>query len=351
MQPAVKVKPPILQGLNYAYTQPPLPGQLQEVVPGVYWLRMPLPFALEHINLWLLADNDGWTIVDCGFGTDETRALWRKIFASGLNGKPVTRIVVTHFHPDHFGLAAWLADEWRVPVVMTRPEFASAQGWHGSQGLFTRDAYCALFQRHGLQLGADGTLPTRQNLFRRGVPAIPDDIIAFEDGSQLEIDGRRWRVMCGYGHSPEHAAIVCDELGVLIAGDMVLPRISTNISVQPHLPDADPLGQFLDSLSRYAGLDADTLVLPSHGLPFHGLRQRIQSLHDHHASRLDELLAACAVPRTGAESLPVIFKRDLDAQQTFFAMGETLSHLNYLQHRGQLARTCGDGGIYRYART
>jgi glyoxylase-like metal-dependent hydrolase (beta-lactamase superfamily II) len=132
---------------------------------------------------------------------------------------------------------------------------------------------------------------------------------------------------------------------------MVLPRISTNISVQPHLPDADPLGHYLASLTRYAGLAADALVLPSHGLPFHGLRPRIQSLHDHHASRLDELLAACAVPRTGAESLPVIFKRDLDAQQIFFAMGETLSHLNYLQHRGQLARTCSTNGIYRYART
>ena len=350
MQLPAKVKLPALDGVNYAYTHPPKPGALQEVAPGVFWLRMPLPFALEHINLWLLADGDGWTIVDCGFGTDETRALWRQIFASSLNGRPVTRIVVTHFHPDHFGLAAWLTDKWRAPVLMTRPEYASAQAWHTSQDLFTRIAYFELFRQHGLPLGPDSGAPPRENLFRRGVSAIPAAVTHLEDGARLEINGRAWRVVAGYGHSPEHAALACDEFGVLIAGDMVLPRISTNVSVQPHLPDADPLGLFLDSLTRYAELDPGTLVLPSHGLPFHGLRPRVKSLHDHHASRLDELLAACAAPRTGAESMPVIFKRTLDAQQTFFAMGETLSHLNYLQHRGQVARTRGDDGIYRYAR-
>ena len=351
MQQATKVKPRIPADLRYAVAQPPLPGELQQVAPGVYWLRMPLPFALEHINLWLLADGDGWTIVDCGFGSDETRGLWRKIFASCLGGRPVTRIVVTHFHPDHFGLAAWLADEWQVPVLMTLPEYESALGWHTSQGLFTREAYFALFRQHGLSLGAGDASSTRQTLFRRGVPDIPGSVVPLEDAGRLEINGRIWNVMCGYGHSPEHAALACDELGVLIAGDMVLPRISTNVSVQPHLPDADPLGEFLDSLTLYAALDADTLVLPSHGLPFHGLRQRVKSLHDHHALRLDELVAACAQPRTGAAALPVIFTRDLDPQQTFFAMGETLSHLNYLQHRGQLARTCGDDGIYRFARS
>jgi glyoxylase-like metal-dependent hydrolase (beta-lactamase superfamily II) len=350
MQQSAKVKPPAPEGLSYAFAQPPKPGTLQEVAPGVFWLRMPLPFALEHINLWLLADGDGWTIVDCGFGTDETRALWHQIFASSLNGKPVTRILVTHFHPDHFGLAAWLAGEWRAPVFMTQPEYASARSWHTAQGLFTRNAYFDLFAKHGLRRGGDGASPHRENLFRRGVPAIPSSVTPLEDGTQLKINGHSWRVATGYGHSPEHAALVCDDLGVLIAGDMLLPRISTNVSVQPHLPDADPLGQFLDSLTRYSALDADTLVLPSHGLPFHGLRQRVKSLHEHHALRLDELLVACAAPRTGAESMPVIFKRTLDAQQTFFAMGETLSHLNYLQHRGQVARSCGADGIYRYAR-
>jgi glyoxylase-like metal-dependent hydrolase (beta-lactamase superfamily II) len=157
-------------------------------------------------------------------------------------------------------------------------------------------------------------------------------------------------VITGYGHSPEHAALHCEQLGVLIAGDMVLPRISTNISVQPAAPDADPLGGFLDSLTHYAELDAGTLVLPSHGLVFYGLRERIATLQQHHAERLDELRAACKSPHTGAQMMTVMFKRALDAHQTVFAMGETLAHINYLHARGELVRDRDDEGINRYAR-
>jgi glyoxylase-like metal-dependent hydrolase (beta-lactamase superfamily II) len=349
MQSSVKVKPRIQRGIDYPYAQPPSPGALIEVAAGVFWLRMPLPFALEHINLWLLADNEGWTIVDCGFGTDESRALWRNIFATSLCGRPVTRVIVTHFHPDHFGLASWLADEWRVPVHITGPEFAAAQGWFAAHELHRRDAHVALFKSHGLEFADEQPLH-RENLFKRGVPALPASIVELQDGQQLNINGCDWRVITGYGHSPEHAALHCAESGVLIAGDMVLPRISTNVSVQASAPDADPLGRFLDSLARYAELDAQTLVLPSHGLPFRGLRERIAALAQHHAERLDELLVACAQPQTGAQMMPVIFKRELDAHQTMFAMGETLSHINYLHQRGRLERLCGDDGIYRYAR-
>jgi glyoxylase-like metal-dependent hydrolase (beta-lactamase superfamily II) len=348
MRSAAKVKPRALDALEYPHAAAPAPAAIHEIAPGVYWLRMPLPFALEHINLWLLADGDGWTIVDCGFGGDPTRELWRRIFACRLHGKPVARIIVTHFHPDHFGLAAWLAAQWEAPVLMSEPEFASAQAWHTSRAPFTREGHLALFQSHGLRLGADNEPLQRNNLFRRGVPDLPAQIVPLTDHQTLQINGRAWRVVFGYGHSPEHAALCCDDLGVLIAGDIVLPRISTNVSVQPHLPDADPLGLFLDSLTRYAECDARTLVLPSHGLPFYGLRERVKLLQQHHAERLDELQRACVEPRTGAEVMPVLFKRELDPQQTLFAMGETLSHLNYLRGRGQLRRERGADGLYRF---
>ncbi len=349
MQKPSRVKPSRADALEYPFAEAPAGGQLREVAPGIFWLRMPLPFALEHINLWLLADGDGWAIVDCGFGTDKTRDLWRQIFATRLCGKPVTRIILTHFHPDHFGLAAWLAEEWRAPVFMSEPEFASAQAWHTAREPFTREGHLAMFHRHGLVFDAKHALLTRENLFRRGVPAIPELITPLIDDQPLQIGGRAWRVIAGYGHSPAHAALYCEELAVLIAGDMVLPRISTNVSVQPHLPDADPLGQFLVSLTRYAELAAGTLVLPSHGLPFYGLRERVGQLHDHHALRLDELQRACAEPRTGAEAMPVLFTRTLDSHQIFFAMGETLSHLNHLRERGQLRRESGADGVYRFA--
>lgn len=349
MQQATKVKPRPPDGLRYPYSDPPSPAGLREVAPGVHWLRMPLPFALEHINLWLLADGDGWTIVDCGFGTDETRALWQKIFAEQLGGKPVTRVVVTHFHPDHCGLAAWLAEHWGAPVHMTEPEFAAARAWYEARELHRREAQETLFRKHGLPV-ADALQAQRKNLFKRGVPELPAAIVPLVDSQRLHVNGREWRVISGYGHSPEHAALYCAELDVLIAGDMVLPRISTLVSVQAATPDGDPLGSFLDSLTRYAELPADTLVLPSHGLPFYGLRERVDALKQHHAARLDELVAACGTPQTGAQMMPVVFKRALDAQQTMFAMGETLAHINYLHQRGRLAHTRGDDGIHRYAR-
>ena len=350
MLSAAKVKSHAVDGLEYPYNDAPAPATVNEVAPGIHWLRMPLPFALDHINLWLLADGDGWTIVDCGFGGDATRELWRQIFARHLHGRPVTRILVTHFHPDHFGLAAWLAEHWHSPVWMSEPEFASALAWHSAREPFTREGHFGMFAKHGLHTGADAKARECETLFRRGVPGMPAEIVPLQDQKILHIGGCLWRVVTGRGHSPEHAALYCDGLGVLISGDMVLPRISTNVSVQPHQPDADPLGLFLDSLTRYAECDARTLVLPSHGLPFYGLRERVQQLYRHHAQRLDVLWRACDEPRTGAEVLPVLFKRELDSHQTIFAMGEALSHLNYLRWRGQLKRECGNDGIYRFAR-
>ncbi len=176
-----KVKSSVLNPPAYPYEDSPAPGILREVGPGGFWLRMPLPFALEHINLWLLADNDGWTIVDCGFGTDETRDLWHAISSKQLHGKRVTRIVVTHFHPDHFGLAGWLAAHWQAPVLMSEPEYIAAQAWHASREPFTREAHFAMFEQHGLGAAGDGDPRSRDNLFRRGVPDIPEQITPLHD--------------------------------------------------------------------------------------------------------------------------------------------------------------------------
>ena len=330
--------------LTHPWLEEPALGTVTEVAPGVFWLRMPLPFALDHINLWLLADGAGWTIVDCGFSTDEARAAWENIFTQVVAPQRVSRILVTHFHPDHFGLARWLADRWQAPVHLAAAEFAAARGWLDGAPMHTREAHLVLFREHGLDLGAEAHKFAKGNLYQKGVPAIPERVEPLHDGDVISIDGRAWRAITGYGHSPEHVSFYCDELRVMIAGDMVLPRISTNVSVQPRLPDADPLGGFLDSLRRYAELPADTLVLPSHGLPFRGLHPRLAQLQSHHADRLAELVAACTEPRCAADLMKIIFRRPLDTHQTFFAMGETLSHLNKLMHDGALARIRGEAG-------
>lgn len=337
-------------GLEYPYLEAPAGGTVAQVAPGVYWLRMPLPFALDHINLWLLADGAGWTIVDCGFAGDQARVYWEQIFACCLGGKPVTRVIVTHYHPDHIGLCHWLCEKFDLMPWMTQTEFLQAHAVHSRTAGTDRAALRDLLTRHGLEAPRTQWIAAPENIYERGVPALPVTFRCIADGDTLAIGDHDWRVMVGRGHAPEHAALHCERLRVLISGDMLLPRISTNVSVWPTQPEADPVGEFLDSIADFAQLHARTLVLPSHGLPFYGARARVAALHAHHRTRLEKLHQACAVPRSAAESLPVLFDRQFDDHHLMFAMGEAIAHLNYLMHRGMLQRIT-DAGIYRFVKT
>ncbi len=341
--------PPVL---DYAVTEPPPPGTAMRVAPSILWLRMPLPFALDHINLWLVDGADGWTLVDTGYGDAPTRAIWERHFAQTLAGKPVVRIVATHCHPDHLGNAAWLATRFDCPVTMTHGEFMTAHAICDERASHAPADNLELFRRHGMAQADLATLAARGNQYRHGVPALPpvferiahDDRVALGDGD--------FRVIAGYGHSNEHASLHCAESRVLISGDMLLPRISTNVSVWPYDPDGDPLARFLHSLAAFEALPADTLVLPSHGLPFRGIAPRIAQLREHHAARLEELeaaIAAAPAPVSAADVVPVLFRRTLDAQQRFFAMGEALAHLNHLWRRGRIRRLRSADGSCRFA--
>lgn len=337
--------------LIYPLPRVPSPGEALPVADGVYWLRMPLPFALDHINLWLLADGAGWTLVDCGYTSDATRELWEQVVERHLEGRPVTRVIATHFHPDHVGMAWWLTRRFAAPLWMTRAEFLTAHLVREGTAGYGREPLLALFRRHGLDEMRLSALGERPGNYRRGVPELPLAYQPIAEAEILSIGGRPWRVIVGRGHAPEHACLYCEPLGLLISGDMVLPKISTNVSVWPNEPDADPLSLFLSSLERLRELLSDTLILPSHGSVFQGLALRIAELKSHHRRRLAELAAACRRPRTAAELLPVLFPRELDNHQLFFAIGEAIAHLNFLWHRGGLARTQDDKGIYRFAST
>ncbi len=336
--------------LEYPLPGLPEPGRLLEVADGVHWVRMPLPFALDHINLWLLRDGAGWVIVDSGFGNDATKKLWEAIFRDQLHGRPVHRVIVTHLHPDHLGLGAWLADRFKTDVWMTQAEFATAHVfWNTADGSL-QQRQAEMFRRHGLDDSALSKVSAHPGAYRRAIPALPVTFRRLIGGDSVIIDGRAWRVVIGYGHSPEHAALYCEALGLMISGDMMLPKISTNVSVTPLEPEGNPLGLFLDSVKRFGDLPSDTLILPSHGQVFHGLHQRIEDLLAHHAERFALVAGACARPCTAAELLGQLFKRDLDAHQLSFAMGEAIAHLNYLMHAGQLQRTTDSNGRYRFAR-
>jgi glyoxylase-like metal-dependent hydrolase (beta-lactamase superfamily II) len=339
--------------LDYPCAKPPEPGQALEIAPGILWIRMPLPFALDHINLWLLPGEDGMTLVDCGYGDATTRALWERQFATTIEGQPVPRIIATHCHPDHIGNAAWLAAHFGCAVAMTHAEYLTAHAIAEQHSGYALAATLALFRRHGMADEHLAALEGRGNHYRRGVPELPTAFARLLDGDEIEAGAMTWRIVEGHGHSPEHASLYAREQDVLISGDMLLPRISTNVSVWAAEPEGDPLGRFLDSMTAFEALPPDTLVLPSHGLPFRGIPLRTAQLRAHHAARLDELAAAVAAAAPAGVSatalIPTLFRRELDVQQRFFAMGEAIAHLNHLWHAGRLARRVTADGMLLFA--
>ena len=336
-------------------------GRTIELAPGVLWLRMALPFALNHINLWLLEDEfdnghgpvHGWTVVDCGIASDDMRAAWESIFSQELRGLPIVRVLCTHCHPDHVGLADWICQRWNAPLWMTAGEYAFARIM--SAGLAGADGSAAVphFQRHGVR-DADmlEKVAGRKNYYSSMVPSVPTSYARIQEGCPVRIGtqgGRAWQVIAGFGHSPEHAALYSADLNILISGDMVLPRISTNVSVMAVEPESDPVRQYLASLKKYADLPDDTLVLPSHGKPFRGLHIRIAQLDQHHTERLAEVMEACATPQCAADIVPIMFRRPLDTHQMTFALGEALAHLHKLWHEGALTRQIDTDGVIRFA--
>lgn len=333
----------------------PAPGETFEVAPGVRWLRMALPFALDHINLWLLRDTldgvEGWTVVDCCIAHDASRAQWEQIFATQLEGLPILRVIVTHMHPDHIGLADWLCRRWNAPLWISATDYHVARVLTSAgDTLAGGDAAADFFASHGLvDPESVAKIRARSNYYANMVPALPASFVRLLDGATVSIGGRAWRCISGYGHAPEHIALYCEELGALLGGDMMLPRISTNVSVHAGEPEANPLRLFLDSIERFKTLPAGTLGLPSHGKPFTGIHRRVEQLQEHHRDRLAELLEACTQkPHNAAEGLPILFKRQLDLHQMTFAMGETVAHLHLLWFEGLLQRRKGEDGVYRF---
>ena len=337
------------RGLTYPLgRRAPAPGELIEIAEGVHWIRIPMPGSLNHINGWALDDGDGAvTLVDTGLDLPQSREAWEAVFAGPLAGRSVTRVICTHFHPDHLGLAGWLTSRFGVRLWMTRGEWLWAR-------MLTADVREAPPPESAAYLRAAGWDEERiaaesakgWGRFAAIVSAVPLSYVRMQDGDAIRIGARNWRVVIGNGHSPEHACLV-DEAGkTMIAGDQVLPRITSNVSLSLSEPEADPLGDWLSSIAKLRTLPDDLLVLPSHGEPFTGLHARLDSLRDGHKGRLDALHDHLAEPKRSVDCFGVLFGRAIDDGSYGLATGEAMAHLRHLEVEGRAAREERDGVLW-----
>jgi glyoxylase-like metal-dependent hydrolase (beta-lactamase superfamily II) len=323
-------------------------GELIPLADGVCWARLPVPWFLNHINVWLLEDGAGVAVVDTGIDIPTSREAWEALLTGPLAGRRVTQVIVTHFHPDHVGLAGWLTERFRVPLRMTREEWLFARMLTADvRDTPPREAF-AYWRAAGWdedrikEEGAKGW-----GRFSSLVSEVPVSFVRMRDGDSIRIGNRDWRVLVGSGHSPEHACLVDEEGGVMIAGDQVLPRITSNVSLSLSEPEGDPLGDWLASIAKLRTISDDLLVLPSHGEPFRGLHARLDALDQGHQMLLDALHGHLTEPRRAVDCFAILFGRQIDDGVFGLATGEALAHLRRLEVEGRTRREVRDG-VYWY---
>jgi glyoxylase-like metal-dependent hydrolase (beta-lactamase superfamily II) len=333
------------RGLTYPLGRAgPGPGEVVAIADGVGWTRSPVPGSLNHINLWILDDGEGVALVDSGLDIPPAREAWDALFAGPLAGRTVTRVICTHFHPDHLGLAGWLTERFGVRLWMTRGEWLFAR-------MLTTDvrkeppaeaiAYWRAAGWSDERIAAEAEKGWGR--FASVVSPVPLSMVRLQDGDRLAVGARTWRIVVGSGHSPEHACLVDDEAKLMIAGDQVLPRITSNVSLSLSEPEADPLGEWLASIAKLKGLPDDLLVLPSHGEPFTGLHARLDALAAGHHGRLDALHAHLAEPRRALDCFSILFGRKIEDSSLGLATGEAMAHLRWLEVAGKATREIRDG--------
>ncbi len=335
--------------LTFPFDQTPEAGGTTEIVDDFLWLRMPLPIDLDHINLWLLRDGAGWACVDTGIFCDTCRSVWEQTFTAALHGEPLTRLLVTHLHPDHVGCAGWLAERFDVDLWMTREEYMLCRVLVADTGRPAPEEGVTFYKSAGFPAEALSAYQKIFGFFGRMVAPLPEAYERLCEGEIIRIGDHEFTVIVGRGHSPEHACLLDSERNLLIAGDQILPSISSNVSVFPTEPHANPLADWLDSLARLRRLlPEDVLVLPAHGRPFRGAHARLDTLTRQHHERLAKLLEFVAEPRRAIDVFPALFRSRISSDHLIMATGEAIAHLNYHIHEGTVVAEDDTDGVTWY---
>tara|TARA_R110002049_G_scaffold77947_4_gene199034 strand:+ start:656 stop:1699 length:1044 start_codon:yes stop_codon:yes gene_type:complete len=333
--------------LSFPFPEMPAFGEVVEVADGIIWLRIPLPYRLDHVNIYLIRDHGGWAVIDTGIRTDEAIAAWDAYFAGPLKGFTITKVIVTHHHPDHIGLAGRMCDRFDAPLLTTYSAYMGSKVISlGANERQTRSNF-DFYTSHGMSSEVAGVVAIQGNEYLRRVGELPGSFLRLLMPDFLEIGERSFRVLTGDGHAHEQLLLYCEADKLLFAADQVIEKISPNISVFADERNGDPLGHFLRSLRFLsAEIPPDVLVLPGHRLPFYGLQARCAELEAHHEERCDRVRAACTkAPMTVAELVPILFPRELDPHQMSFAFTETLAHVNRLVRRGEIETVLVDGKL------
>ena len=336
---------------EYVFDSRPATGSTMPVAEGIHWLRMPLPFDLDHINLWLLEDDVGWAIVDTGISSGTSKDIWRNTFETAMRGLPVTHVIATHLHPDHIGCAGWLTRHFGADLWMTREEYMLARLLVADTGKPAPHEAVLFYKAAGFPDEALHEYRERFGFFGRLVSKLPESYVRIHEDDRLVLGEHAWRVLVGRGHSPEHACLYSEDLNLLISGDQVLPTISANVSVWPTEPAANPLRHWLESLAALREqIPEDVLVLPAHGRPFRGAHARIDAIISEHVQRLEKLHEHLAEPCRAVDTFGILFGRRVPDGHRVMATGEAIAHLHYLQARGQVTAEADAGGVLWYRR-
>lgn len=324
--------------LTYRFEdQVPEEGDATEVADGVYWIRLPLWGRLNHINVWLIRDYDGWTVVDTGINTDRAKECWEQVFAKYLDGKPVTRVIATHLHTDHTGNAGWITNKFDCPLWMSRSDFYMCKVMAADGPSDVPEDAIRFYRRAGFSEERLDRYRERFGQFGASIAPLPAGYVRITDGQYIDIGGREWRAVIGHGHAPEHVCLYCPELKLIIAGDQILPKITPNVSVQPSEPDANPLRDWINSCARFRDLlPPDLLVLPAHESLYEGVHERLTELIDWHEVALDKLYDLCEEPRRAVDTFPALFKSEITDMSYFPATGEAIAHLHCALERRML---------------
>lgn len=337
-------------GLEYPFPDPPAFGTMIEVADGIYWLRLPLPMALDHVNIYILRDDDGWTIVDTGMGSRKTKSMWHTVIDGPLSGAPIKRVIVTHHHPDHVGLAGWFQTEFNAELITTRTAWLMARMLTLDVQALPVPETLLFWQRAGMDADIlDERAKGKPFNFADTVHPMPLGYRRMKEGDVLTLGGRRWTVHIGNGHAPEHATLWCQDAPIVISGDQIISSISPNLGVYATEPDADPVGEWIEACERLSQFaQPDHLVLSGHKRPFIGLPHRLQQLIVNHHHALDRLYDFIKTPKTAAECFSCLFKRPIGDGEYGLALVEAVAHLNHLHQSGRATRHLDDTGAYRF---